>query len=68
MKESLYRAGRTFLQAAAGYIAANLVFAVTSADPGDYDALGMSLIGLAASAIAAGLAALMNIKKDEDND
>ncbi len=63
MKECIYRAFRTFIQAAAGYLAANLVVVISSTDASDFDALKMALVGLASSAVAAGLAALMNMKK-----
>lgn len=62
MKECIRRALRTFIQAAAGYLAANLVIVVSSTDTGDYDALKMALIGLVSSAVAAGIAALMNMQ------
>lgn len=83
MKECIRRALRTFIQAAAGYLAANLVIVVSNTDTGDYDALKMALIGLVSSAVAAGIAALMNMQacpidkadriqsgddKEDDND
>lgn len=59
-KETWRRAGRTFLQAAIGYVAANVAFIdFTAAD----DVLCSALIGLAVSAIAAGAAAIMNLEK-----
>ena len=62
-KETLRRAGRTFLQAALGYVVANLcVIDFSAAD----DVLWSALIGLAVSAIAAGAAALMNLEKTEE--
>lgn len=64
-KETLYRALRTFLQAALAYLAVNLV----AIDPaGDKNALRTTLIGLAVSATAAGLAAAMNLEKKGDCD
>lgn len=56
MKIWLKRAVRTFIQTAVGYIAVNVVtvdFSVKSA-----------VIGLAVSAVAAGLAAVMNLKEE----
>lgn len=67
MKECIYRAVRTFLQAAAGYLAANLVLVVSNTDTADFDALRVALIGLVSSAVAAGLAALMNMKKCDNS-
>ena len=58
-KEMLRRAGRTFIQAAAGYFAANRVTATTGLT--SMDALTTVLIGLGVSAVAAGLAAVMNL-------
>ena len=69
MKEWLYRALRTFLQAMLGYLAANLVATVTQIDAGDEKMLTNTLLGLLASAVAAGIAALMNReKKEEETD
>lgn len=68
MKETLKRAARTFLQAAAGYIAANLVISVTGAGS-DGNALKNALVTLVAAALAAGLAAVMNLpRKNNDKD
>lgn len=61
MKECIKRALRTFVQAAAGYIAANIVMVVSNADVGNIDAIKLALTGLATSAIAAGISALMNM-------
>ena len=60
MKETLKRASRTFFQAAAGYIVANLSY-VLAKGTDDYNVLANSLLCLAVSGIAAGLAALMNL-------
>ena len=65
MKESLYRALRTFGQAMLGYLAANLLAALTPIDPGDESALTGALLGVFGAAVAAGLAAVMNWKKEE---
>jgi hypothetical protein len=66
MKEMLRRAGRTFVQAAVGYIATNLVY-VIPANPENFDYLKTALIGLGISATAAGLAAIMNLPKQQNN-
>ena len=58
MKEWLYRALRTFGQAALGYLAANLLATVTESEDGSI--LGKALLGLFAASVAAGLAAVMN--------
>ena len=65
-KECLKRAARTFVQSALGYAAVNLVTVVqTNATGGE--ALSTALRGLIVSAIAAGLAAIMNLpKRDAD--
>jgi len=67
LKEWLYRALRTFGQAMFGYLAANLVAAVTNADLTDKTVFTNTLLGLFASAVAAGLAALMNREKKEED-
>lgn len=59
-KETLRRAGRTFLQTAIGYVAANVAFIDFTAED---EVLFSALIGLAVSAIAAGVAAIMNTEK-----
>ena len=59
-KETLRRARRTFLQAAIGYVAANVAFVDFTATD---EVLSSALIGLAVSAIAAGIAAIMNAEK-----
>lgn len=70
MKEWLYRAIRTFGQAMLGYLAANLLATITQIDAGDQTLLGNTLLGLFAAAVAAGLAAVMNLTsgKDEPSD
>ena len=60
MKETIKRAVRTFWQAFAGYVSVNIVVAV-SAVGGDTNALKTGLTGLVVAAVAAGLAALMNL-------
>ncbi len=59
MKEWLRRAIRTFIQAAAGYIVANLSAALAGMQT---DGVKTVLIGLIGSALAAGMAALMNLE------
>ncbi len=61
MKECIRRALRTFVQAAAGYIAANIVMVVSNAEVGNVDAMKLALTGLVTSAIAAGISAIMNM-------
>lgn len=61
MKEMLKRALRTFIQTAVGYIATNIVCVLS--DITDTDMIKTMLIGLAASAASAGLAAVMNMPK-----
>ena len=63
MKEWLYRALRTFGQAMAGYLAANLLATVT--EGGEGSLLGKALLGLFAASVAAGLAAVMNRTSEE---
>ena len=63
MKEWLYRAGRTALQAAAGAIAANLVAWVGGVT--DIASLRTVAISAGSVIISAVLAALMNMDKTE---
>ena len=60
MKEMLKRAARTFIQAALGYVAANLIYIVSSS-PESYDYMKNTVMGLLISAVAAGLSAVMNM-------
>lgn len=62
MKETVVRAVRTFLQAAVGYIAANLAMGLSGADNGAAS-LKTVLTGLIAAAVACGLAAVMNLPR-----
>lgn len=67
MKEWAYRALRTFLQSAVGYI----VIALPNVDFSEQSKAKTALIGIGVSAVAAGLAAVMNInndKEEENND
>lgn len=61
MREWLRRALRTFVQAIVGYVAANLVCVIAGVEISDGNALKTAIIGLATSAIAAGIAAVMNL-------
>ena len=61
MKEWAKRAIRTFIQTAVGYI----VVAVPSVDfGGERTAIKATLVGIGVSAVAAGIAAAMNIKEE----
>ena len=55
-REWLYRAARTFVQAAVGYVA----IVVPNIDFSDTSALKTTLVGIGVSAVSAGIAALMN--------
>lgn len=59
-KETWRRTLRTFLQTAVAYIAANMCVIDFTAET---EVLSSALIGLAVSALAAGLAAVMNLEK-----
>lgn len=61
-KETWRRALRTFIQAAVSYIAVNLCVVDFASES---DVLSSALIGLGASALAAGIAAVMNMEKPE---
>ena len=63
MKETLWRAGRTFLQSAFGYA----VVAIPSVITADMEigAMKTALFGLLISAVSAGLAAVMNLPRGE---
>lgn len=62
MKNWVKRAIRTFMQAAVGY----LVVAVPSVDfSGEKNAIKTALVGIGVSAVAAGIAAAMNIREGE---
>ena len=60
MKVWLKRALRTFLQAAVGFASANIVMYFAGIT---YSEFGSALCGLTTSCIAAGLAAVMNMKE-----
>lgn len=62
-REPVKRALRTFMQAAAGYIAANVAVAVTDMENNN------AIKALFAAAVAAGIAAVMNMENiDDQND
>ena len=62
MKTWIKRSLRTFIQSFAGTISAGLVATVSGVT--DMNALKVSLMSLCASAVAAGIAAAMNINAD----
>jgi len=64
-KETLYRALRTFIQAALAYFAVNLAVVDFSAEKA---ALKTVLVGLAVSSLSAGIAAVMNLEREENNN
>ena len=64
-KEGFQRALRTFIQAALAYIAVNLTLVDFSSED---EAVKSALTGLAVSALAAGLSAVMNLKVKETDD
>ncbi len=59
MREMIRRTLRTFIQAAVGYIGANIVYALT--EDKTPEMLKTTLYGLLIAAIAAGIAAVMNM-------
>lgn len=65
-KEWVRRSARTFFQAFAGMVSATLVASVTGIS--DIDTLKTALIGVVASGIAAGIAAIMNYQKEESEE
>jgi len=68
MKEMIRRAVRTFIQTAAGYTVVNIAYLITYQNIDNYDYLIKSVIGIAMSAISAGLAAIMNLPKSEKEE
>lgn len=62
--ETLKRAGRTFIQSAAAYVAVNLVAVDFT---GEKELVKSALCGLAVSAVAAGISAVMNLNKNKEN-
>lgn len=67
MKETIKRAARTFVQAAAGYIVANAALYIGS-DFSDMHVVKTVLVGIGVSAVAAGLAAVMNLPAKKDSE
>lgn len=61
MKETIRRAGRTFLQTAVGYLATNLLLLLSETK--DIFSLKDAMMGLVCASCAAGLAAVMNLPK-----
>ena len=64
-KETARRALRTFIQAAVGFIASNVVLQVSGVTWDDISTIKSAGIGLIASALAAGAAAVMNLEPKE---
>lgn len=64
-KETWRRALRTFLQAAVSYIAVNLLAVDFTSES---EILTSALLGLAASALASGIAAVMNLETVVDEE
>lgn len=60
--ECIKRALRTFIEAAAAYLAAHIVLAVSTGGE-DLSVMRTALMGLAVSSVAAGLAAVLNMPK-----
>ena len=60
MKTWIKRALRTFIQTAAGYIAVN----IAAVDFTDTSVTKTAVVGLAVSAVASGIAAVMNLKEE----
>lgn len=63
MKESIYRATRTFLQTSIGYLAVNIALVDFTTEK---QAMKSVLIGVLISSVSAGIAAVMNVKKEEE--
>lgn len=62
MKTWVKRAFRTFVQALVGTVSAGIVTAVSGAS--DVKGLKIALLTLGASAVSAGMAAVMNLKEE----
>lgn len=63
-KESFYRAFRTFVQTVIGYFAVNIALVDFMNDD---EMVKSALIGLAVSAVSAGLSAVMNMQQRGDD-
>lgn len=61
-KTTLYKALRTFLQSALAYVAINITLIDFT---NEENIVKSALIGLATSAVASGIAAVMNLEKKE---
>ncbi len=66
MKTWIRRAIRTFVQSVVGFLAANLTAYLTGVDYSDHAAVKAIAISLGGSAVAAGLAAVMNLQGNND--
>ena len=64
-KETLKRAARTFFQAALSYLLVTLASGEAMTENSEWKTL---LTGLLLSSCAAGLAAVMNLEKDDEDD
>lgn len=62
--ETLVRSARTFVQSALAYVMVNAVYLNLS---GDNLTLKSTLVGFFVSAIAAGLAGIMNLEEEEND-
>ena len=71
-KETVRRALRTFIQAVSSFIAANIVFQISGVDWTEKNTIRAAAFGLLMSALAAGIAAVMNLEpkklKGENED
>lgn len=66
-KTTLIRAAKTFIQAACGYLAVNIGTYASEISSGDCTIIKPILLTLGSSAIAAGIAAAMNIERGDKN-
>ena len=64
MKEMLRRAARTFAEAALGYVAANIVMAISTGE--SISVKKTALLGLCMSAVASGISAVLNMPKKRE--
>ncbi|MCI6360545.1 MAG: hypothetical protein MR773_01625 [Eubacterium coprostanoligenes] len=64
-KDTLNRAIRTFLQAALGYFSVNLVYISFSEDKAT---LKNTIIGFVIAGVSAGIAAVMNLESEDDEN
>ena len=62
MKTWVKRSVRTFIQAAVGYVAANITLCCSGVS--DVGTMKNAAIGLITAAVAAGIAAAMNLKEE----